>query len=253
LEPDDRVATAHRAAFHGFQQKAHGTAAGDLEERRDRRLKVGNQGGPDHLRLAPCITLGKGRCLRLALHEARRSVSWAQLASTMCCPLSACRSARSLMVTPISRSSNWVYWASWSPTIALLSAPRRRLLSSDARSVVGSTTSVTRKTSCSPGCSAVALPNASLGVRKIASSVRSVRGGLVEERLISLRVSTLRLSAAAASARALPPLTLSRNVAALVRRRFATSSSRQRASTWSLTSSSVRSRSGVIPDTSYQT
>src|SRR5262249_15312742 len=112
LEPDDRVATAHRAAFDGFQQEAHGTAAGDLEERRDRRLKVGNQGGPDHLRLAPCITLGKGRCLRLDLHEASRSVSWAQLSSTTFCPLSTCRSARSLMVTPISRSSNWVYWAS---------------------------------------------------------------------------------------------------------------------------------------------
>ena len=36
-------------------------------------------------------------------------------------------------------------------------------------------------------------------------------------------------------------------------RRVAISSSRQRASTWPLTSSSVRSRDGVMPDTEYQT
>ena len=70
LEPDDRIAPTRRAAFDRFQQKAHGTAAGNLEERRDRRLKIGNQGGPDHLRLAARITLGEGRRLRLDLHEA---------------------------------------------------------------------------------------------------------------------------------------------------------------------------------------
>ena len=33
------------------------------------RPQLGNQGGPDHLRLAACITLGEGRRLRLDLHH----------------------------------------------------------------------------------------------------------------------------------------------------------------------------------------
>src|SRR5262249_26314162 len=75
----------------------------------------------------------------------------AQLSSATFCPLSTCRKARSLIVTPISRSSSARYSFCTSPDIALLRASRRRLLSSDAKSVVGGTTSVTRNTSCSPG------------------------------------------------------------------------------------------------------
>ena len=52
IEPDDRIAAAHRAAFDRFEQEAHRPAAGDLQERRDRRFEVGDQRGPDHLRLA---------------------------------------------------------------------------------------------------------------------------------------------------------------------------------------------------------
>ncbi len=68
LEPDDRVASAHRAAFDRFQQKALRPALGDLQERRYRCLEVGNEGGPDDLRLAPRVALGERRCLRLDLH-----------------------------------------------------------------------------------------------------------------------------------------------------------------------------------------
>ena len=68
IEPDDRVAPAHRAAFDRFQQKAHRPPVGDLEEGRHRRFEVGDQRGPDHLGLAPRVALGERRCLRLDLH-----------------------------------------------------------------------------------------------------------------------------------------------------------------------------------------
>ncbi len=55
LDADHRVAPARGAALHGFEQEAVRLLAGDLEEGRDRRLKVGDQRGRDHLRLAARI------------------------------------------------------------------------------------------------------------------------------------------------------------------------------------------------------
>ena len=72
LEPDDRIAAAHRAAFHRLQQKAHRLAAAELEEGRDRRLQVGDQRGPHHLRLR------RGRSVRRMRFPTARS-AWAQL------------------------------------------------------------------------------------------------------------------------------------------------------------------------------
>ena len=88
LEPDDRIAPAHRAAFDRFQQKAHRPAAGDLEEGRHRRFEVGDQRGPHHLRLAARIAFGERGGRRLDLH--RR----AQLSSSVLAvdPVSTCRS-----------------------------------------------------------------------------------------------------------------------------------------------------------------
>ena len=43
IEPDDRVASAHRAALDGFEQEAHRPAGGELEEGGDRRLEVGDE------------------------------------------------------------------------------------------------------------------------------------------------------------------------------------------------------------------
>ena len=60
IEPDDRIAPAHRAALDRFEQEAHRPAARDLEEGRDRRLEVGDQRGPHDLRLAARIALGEG-------------------------------------------------------------------------------------------------------------------------------------------------------------------------------------------------
>jgi hypothetical protein len=48
IEPDDRIAPAHSAAFDRFQEKAR-SAAGDLEEGRHRRFEIGNERGPDDL------------------------------------------------------------------------------------------------------------------------------------------------------------------------------------------------------------
>ena len=83
--------------------------------------------------------------------------------------------------------------------------------------------------------------------------VRAENGGTALPRLISALVSTFRSAAAATSANGVPALSLSSISAALARSTFATWSLRQRVSTSSLTSSSVRSRSGVMPATSYQT
>ena len=53
IEPDHRVAAAHDAALHGFQQEATpGTARRQLQEGRDRGLEIGDQGGGDELRFA---------------------------------------------------------------------------------------------------------------------------------------------------------------------------------------------------------
>src|SRR6185437_1032484 len=60
LEADDRVAAAHRAALYRFQQEGVGPAVGQLEIGGDRRFEVGDQFGPDELRLAPVIGTGEG-------------------------------------------------------------------------------------------------------------------------------------------------------------------------------------------------
>src|SRR5262245_2218712 len=72
-------------------------------------------------------------------------------------------------------------------------------------------------------------------------------------RLSPVAVSSLSPSAAASAASVAPPLSLSVSSLALFFRRSAIWSSRHRASTRSLISSSVRSRDGVMPVTSYQT
>ena len=68
LEPDDRIAAAHRAAFDQLQKKAHRPSAGDLEKCRDRRFQIGDQSGPDELRLAGRVTRREGLRRRLDLH-----------------------------------------------------------------------------------------------------------------------------------------------------------------------------------------
>jgi len=68
VEPDDGIAPAHRAALDRFQQKTHRAHADDFEKRRHWCLQVRDQRGPDDLRLATRISLGKCRCLRLDLH-----------------------------------------------------------------------------------------------------------------------------------------------------------------------------------------
>ena len=59
VEPDDRIAPPHRAALDRFEQNAHRPTVRDLEEGRHRRLEVGNQGGPHHLRFSPRIALAE--------------------------------------------------------------------------------------------------------------------------------------------------------------------------------------------------
>src|SRR5262249_4523627 len=68
IEPDDRIAPAHRAALDRFQQKAQRTGTRNLEESRYRRFEVGHQRGPDDLGLAARIAFGNRRPLRLDLH-----------------------------------------------------------------------------------------------------------------------------------------------------------------------------------------
>ena len=72
VETDDGIASAHCAALHQFQQEAHGARAGDLEKRRHRGFEIRDQRGPDDLRLAAGVSLGKRRCLRLDLHGERQ-------------------------------------------------------------------------------------------------------------------------------------------------------------------------------------
>src|SRR5262249_12424340 len=69
MEEEPRTAAAARgAAVDRLEQEAHGRA-GDLEEGRNRRLQVGHQGGPDHLRHAAPITLGEGVRRRFDVHR----------------------------------------------------------------------------------------------------------------------------------------------------------------------------------------
>ena len=48
-DADDRVAPAHGAALHRFQQAADGLPVAQLQGRRDRRLEVGDEPRPHHL------------------------------------------------------------------------------------------------------------------------------------------------------------------------------------------------------------
>ena len=70
LEADRGVATAHGAPLDRLEQEAVGPALGQLEHRRDRGLEVGDQRGPDDLRLAVVVAggelgrVGAGRHLR---------------------------------------------------------------------------------------------------------------------------------------------------------------------------------------------
>ena len=68
LDADDGMAAAHCAAFHRLQQEAHRLAAAELEKGRDRRLQVGDQRGPHHLRLAAAVAFGECGFRRLDLH-----------------------------------------------------------------------------------------------------------------------------------------------------------------------------------------
>ena len=77
IEPDHRIAAAHRAAFDRLEQEAHRPRAGDFQERRDRRFEIGDQRGPHHLRLR------RGRSARRRRRPVARS-AWR--AAQFCVP-----------------------------------------------------------------------------------------------------------------------------------------------------------------------
>ena len=70
-DADDRVASAHGAALHRFQQAADGLPVAQLQRRRHRRLEVGDQPRPHHLGRALAIALAEGGTRRQRL-ELRR-------------------------------------------------------------------------------------------------------------------------------------------------------------------------------------
>src|SRR5690606_26942679 len=55
LDPDDRIAPAHRPAFHRFEQEAIPAPGGNLEHRGNRRFQIGDETGPYDLRLAGIV------------------------------------------------------------------------------------------------------------------------------------------------------------------------------------------------------
>ena len=63
-----RVAADLLSSFDRLQQKTHGFTAGDFQECRHRRLEVGDQCGPDHLRLSAAVGLREGGFRWLDLH-----------------------------------------------------------------------------------------------------------------------------------------------------------------------------------------
>jgi hypothetical protein len=69
LDPDDRIAAAYGTAFHRLEQEAHCFAAAKLQKGGDRRLKIGHQCGPHHLRLSAPVVVGESAFRRLNLHE----------------------------------------------------------------------------------------------------------------------------------------------------------------------------------------
>src|SRR5690606_37680881 len=68
-EAQDRIAAANRAALHRLQQKRMGPLAAQLEERRYRRLQIGNKRRPGKLRLATLVTRREGRRRRRYIHD----------------------------------------------------------------------------------------------------------------------------------------------------------------------------------------
>ena len=68
IEPDDRVAPAHRAALDGFEEKAQRLVGAGLEKGRDRGFEVGDQRGPHDLGGAACIGCRECAGGRLDLH-----------------------------------------------------------------------------------------------------------------------------------------------------------------------------------------
>jgi hypothetical protein len=71
FEADHRIAPAHRAAFHRFEQEAVSGVAGELQHDRDRGLEVGHELGGDHLGAALGIGGGEGVELWQDLHGDR--------------------------------------------------------------------------------------------------------------------------------------------------------------------------------------
>ncbi len=59
IEADDRIATAHGAAFDRLEQKGIWAIPAKLQHRRDRGLQVGDKTRDDKLRLSGAIACGK--------------------------------------------------------------------------------------------------------------------------------------------------------------------------------------------------
>ncbi len=68
IEPDDRVAAAHRAAFNGLKQEGWMPLAREFQIRRDRCLEIGNQRRPNKLGLAFGIARAECAFVRQDLH-----------------------------------------------------------------------------------------------------------------------------------------------------------------------------------------
>jgi anthranilate/para-aminobenzoate synthase component I len=69
IEADHRITAAHGATLDRLEQETHRPRAGNLEKRRNRRLKIGNQRGPQHLGLAAVVPRGEGVGRGLDLHR----------------------------------------------------------------------------------------------------------------------------------------------------------------------------------------
>src|SRR5262249_3427554 len=189
LEPDDGIAAAHGAALDRLEQEAHGRA-GDLEEGRNRRLQVGHQGGPDHLRHAAPVTLGEGVRRRFDVHRdwlygSPPPITW--------------RRAGWLMVTPTSLCSRTRYCPMMSSARVFFRSSSMRLASADAASSSGTMMSVTRNTVRSVAFWPSAEAAVPLGVLNTSSITRDGIASAGFERLMPVAVSTLRPSACARS------------------------------------------------------
>ena len=68
LDADHRIAPAHRAALHGFEQEAVSAAVGELQHAGDRRLQIGHQAGIDDAWPAGRVGCGKNLEGRLDFH-----------------------------------------------------------------------------------------------------------------------------------------------------------------------------------------